>query len=757
MRLRWLLTGVGLLMLWGTPAAFAAYQHLGDMDSPNFTAVYPDKAGTKLDSCALCHTGGQYERRPGVWSSMGSCQWCHYTYGYDQSGDITETLNPYGRDYLANGRSAAALTAVETLDSDGDGYANRTEIDAIRYPGNSEDDPSRQMAPYRVYTREELEALPAHRQFLLMNTSKSGDFYAEYTGVAMETLLYDAGLLSSATGVTVFAPDGWSQYHPLQADPEPEMYHVMGTYPDAPFYYDIQADTALSPDIGWCDYSAPSNAGRRNGDAIENPDRLRAMVAYLREGENLTSGELTADNKLDGEGPYRIVVPQKNVNPPDQASNSDQQDVIWPYNEDWDHNAGACTRSVTMIRVDPLPPGTTDIDILEAGWDYVDDGKILVYGAVGGLGDPADRLDFQEAQTIDSHEARSWESFEIDGETYLAVANQSAASAIYKWDGASFVEIQTIDALWAECFESFVINGDTYLALALNRRDNTTRLADSPIYKWNGSSFEAFQTIATWGARDWESFVIGGDTYLAVANERNDDTRNVDSVIYKWDGTGFVPFQSIPTNSARDWESFVIDGDMYLAMANQDNDATRDILSRIYKWNGAEFVEFQAILTASARDWESFTVDGVPYLAIANNQSPDSRVTASKIYRWNGTGFDEFQSFLTYGAHDWESFVVDGVTYLTVANNKNDETPTVGSAIYKWNGTAFSEIQTLTTYGIRDWEAFQINGQQYLVAANDDDEYDENILSAVYRLGDAPRTEDDGGGSSDCFIESLFH
>jgi hypothetical protein len=68
--------------------------------------------------------------------------------------------------------------------------------------------------------------------------------------------------------------------------------------------------------------------------------------------------------------------------PPDQASTSKRQDVIWPYNSDYDHNAGASTRSTTIIKVAPLPPGTTDIDLLEAGWNYIDENKIVIYGAL---------------------------------------------------------------------------------------------------------------------------------------------------------------------------------------------------------------------------------------------------------------------------------------------------------------------------------------------------------------------------------------
>jgi len=66
---------------------------------------------------------------------------CHFKYGYDQKGSLAETLNVYGRDYLKHGRDVAAVTAIDTLDSDGDGFKNGVEIEADRFPGNASDDP----------------------------------------------------------------------------------------------------------------------------------------------------------------------------------------------------------------------------------------------------------------------------------------------------------------------------------------------------------------------------------------------------------------------------------------------------------------------------------------------------------------------------------------------------------------------------------------------------------------------------------------
>jgi hypothetical protein len=191
-------------------------------------------------------------------------------------------------------------------------------------------------------------------------------------------------MLSSATDIIVYSPDGFSWTHPLlppvSQDPLNLQYFVIGPYPKGTFYYNEQADMSLNPLYGWCDYSAPSCAGRKNGDPI--PDDVRLLLGIKRDGVYLTTGVLDSTNKLNGEGPFRVIPPQVIPGPPDQSSTSSYQNVIWPYSKSNDHNAGASTRSTTIIKVDPLPLGTTDIDLLEAGWNYIDENKIVIYGAI---------------------------------------------------------------------------------------------------------------------------------------------------------------------------------------------------------------------------------------------------------------------------------------------------------------------------------------------------------------------------------------
>ena len=413
-----------VLVLFTAHVGFAAYNHTGDTDSVNFRTVYPDKVGTKLDSCTLCHTGGKYTPPGGKESTLGSCQYCHAVtnYGADLSAPtLLKTLNPYGKDYLANGRSVSAIQAIGNIDSDGDGYPNAVEIAAIRYPGDPNDDPTKLPAPSRVLSLKELEKMPQHTQFLLMNTTKSagGDSYTEYSGVALENLI-KAAMLDSAKDITVYSPDGFATVHPFSPSANPNSYHVFGIYPQGTFYYNERADMAMHPVLisdptylyaGWCDYSSPSAAGRLNGSPIFNPEGLKLILAFERDGAYLTPGVLNLQNSLDGEGPFRVVPPQKKPGPPDQRSSSANQSVIWPYDKNADHNAGFSSRTVTMIKVMPLPPGTTDINTMEAGWPYVDEQKIVIYGSVDPY--PIDNLNKGLDSLIDSIEYQPDNVFKV--------------------------------------------------------------------------------------------------------------------------------------------------------------------------------------------------------------------------------------------------------------------------------------------------------------------------------------------------------
>jgi hypothetical protein len=74
-------------------------------DLANFTDTYGELA---ISNCSLCHPG------------------------YN-----TKSLNEYATAYKGNGRSMAALTLIESHDSDQDKFTNIAEINAQTYPGDA--------------------------------------------------------------------------------------------------------------------------------------------------------------------------------------------------------------------------------------------------------------------------------------------------------------------------------------------------------------------------------------------------------------------------------------------------------------------------------------------------------------------------------------------------------------------------------------------------------------------------------------------
>jgi hypothetical protein len=96
---KWMTTAL-VLSLTATASAVPGY-----LDQ--FNARYAT-AGSVLDTCTVCH------------------------------GPSGPPLNPYGNDYAAAGHNFAA---IESKDSDQDGFANLVEIDARTFPGNARSNP----------------------------------------------------------------------------------------------------------------------------------------------------------------------------------------------------------------------------------------------------------------------------------------------------------------------------------------------------------------------------------------------------------------------------------------------------------------------------------------------------------------------------------------------------------------------------------------------------------------------------------------
>ena len=149
---------------------------------------------------------------------------------------------------------------------------------------------------------------------------------------------------------------------------------------------------------------------------------------------------------------------------------------------------------------------------------------------------------FQEINTGETGHAST--AFKIKNETFIVFASHynyldsryAAHSTVFKWSGNSFVKLQSLQTYGALDVKSFNINGDTFLAFA-NQRNGSKYNIDSFIYKWDGSKFVLFQSIPTRGAYAWHPFVMYGQTFLGVANGKDDSQGlNTKSVIYRLSG-----------------------------------------------------------------------------------------------------------------------------------------------------------------------------------------------------------------------------
>src|SRR5659263_500036 len=90
----------------GVQDAMSRQSYLSD-----FKQKYPETAGTRIDSCVICHL--------------------------ENPRTDTFPRNPYGAAYGNSGN----FTLIESKDSDNDGFSNIQEIRNLTFPGDAQDKP----------------------------------------------------------------------------------------------------------------------------------------------------------------------------------------------------------------------------------------------------------------------------------------------------------------------------------------------------------------------------------------------------------------------------------------------------------------------------------------------------------------------------------------------------------------------------------------------------------------------------------------
>uniref|UniRef100_A0A3P8PIZ1 Thrombospondin-like N-terminal domain-containing protein n=1 Tax=Astatotilapia calliptera TaxID=8154 RepID=A0A3P8PIZ1_ASTCA len=264
---------------------------------------------------------------------------------------------------------------------------------------------------------------------------------------------------------------------------------------------------------------------------------------------------------------------------------------------------------------------------------------------------------FQLYQNISTNGALAWRHFSMGNKVRFNKDSQADFSVIYKWSKRRkrFVQFQTLQTHCARDWEAFNIDGHTYLAVANHRQGDKNHTIDSVIYRWNrlSKSFEVHQMLQTSGAYDWEFFTVGPYYFLVVANAFDGVTTSLDSVIYVWVNGNFQVFQKIKVcdkNNVKCPPYCLLVSALKPSQTSHTHNSNIDLLSYresrwkyctngihlfcfAFRWQGYEgFVPVHWLPTIGCSDWEFFSAKGESYLIYSSAKAPLSKVFMLKTY-----------------------------------------------------------------------------------------------------------------------------
>ncbi|MFI9387873.1 hypothetical protein [Kutzneria sp. NPDC052558] len=245
---------------------------------------------------------------------------------------------------------------------------------------------------------------------------------------------------------------------------------------------------------------------------------------------------------------------------------------------------------------------------------------------------------FAEFQRVPTFAAKQWRHFQLGERHFLALAQgvflphtekDNRPSVVFEWDGAKFVPFQEIASKWAYNWHFFELDGQFYLAHADNRDP-------SRLYRWDGERFVEFQTLTESEGRAFATFAVDGQTYLAVA------VIAAESLVYRWDGSTFVEHQVLAGKGGREFALVENAAGLHLIRVNfiigpRENPTTA-LQSQVYRWEDGRFVVVEEFPTAGGTDVAVIGDGEDTLVAVSNSLTPDTHFsTETVIYRFGDT------------------------------------------------------------------------------------------------------------------------
>jgi hypothetical protein len=271
---------------------------------------------------------------------------------------------------------------------------------------------------------------------------------------------------------------------------------------------------------------------------------------------------------------------------------------------------------------------------------------------------------------------------------------------VLRRSGDCFEAAGTLPGVGGEDAEFFTIDGTSYLAIACIRMGSGPYNYEvgQPIYVWKDGAFAPFQTILGYAAKEWRHFTVDGTHFLALAQNRAGE-RDVPSAIFRWNGVRFEHFQDIPSRGGYNFQSFELGGTTYLAHADHE------LPSTLYRWDGEKFVFHQELVELGGRAFELVSDGSSAYLVIANIRSD------SVLLRWDGRKFRPHQ-VLDGGPGARELTVIetaDGTFVVRVnfiTGGPQAPHPVLKSQVYRLENNLLTLVDEYDTCGGTDVTSF---------------------------------------------------